>query len=64
MVAKKTDALNVRIDPDLKEVLRTASKREGRSIANMIEILIIRHAKKVGITIPEQYSLFEETAGE
>ena len=64
MVAKKTDALNVRIDPDLKEVLRTASKREGRSIANMIEIMIIRHAKNVGITIPEQYSLFEETADE
>ena len=64
MVAKKTDALNVRIDPDLKEVLRTASKREGRSIANMVEILIIRHAKKVGITIPEQYSLFEEPSNE
>ena len=64
MVARKSDALNVRIDPDLKEVLRTASKREGRSTANMIEILIIRHAKIVGITIPEQYSLFEEPSGE
>jgi uncharacterized protein (DUF1778 family) len=64
MNAKKTAVLNIRIDPDLKEVLKTASIREGRSTANMIEILIIRHAKKVGMTIPEQYSLFEEPSGE
>ena len=55
----KTTTLNLRIDPDLKEALKEAAVREHRSIANMVEVLVLRHCEKVGITIPEQQSLFE-----
>lgn len=55
----KTTTLNLRIDPALKEALKEASLREHRSIANMVEVMILRHCEKAGITIPEQHNLFE-----
>ena len=64
MVAKKTAALNIRIDPDLMEAIRVAAKREHRSVANMMETLIIQHCDRVGISIPEQQALFEEPSDE
>ena len=64
MVAKKTAALNIRIDPDIKEAIRIAADRERRSVANMIEMLIIKHCEEVGISIPEQQALFEEQSNE
>ena len=59
MVAKKTAALNIRINPDIKEAIRVAAKRQNRSVANMVETLIIQHCDQVGISIPEQQALFE-----
>ncbi|MDC3365016.1 hypothetical protein OAV86_03050 [Pseudomonadales bacterium] len=59
MVATKTATLNLRIDPMLKEMLRTAAVREHRSIANMIELLIRDHCLAEGIPIPEQREMFE-----
>ena len=64
MGANKTAALNIRIHPDLKEAIRIAAKREHRSVANMVETLIIQHCEKVGISIPEQQALFEEPSNE
>lgn len=60
MAAKKITTLNLRIDPKLKEALRCASILEHRSIANMVEVLILRHCEDVGITIPEQQNLFKD----
>ena len=60
MRPKKTATLNLRIDPALKEALRTAATRDKRSIANMIEVLISRHCEVVGISIPEQQTLFKD----
>ena len=64
MVVNKSAALNLRINPYLKEALRSAAKRDHRSIANLIETLIIKHCEKVGITIPEQQRLFDEPSDE
>jgi hypothetical protein len=60
MVSKKTAALNIRIDPDLKEAIRVAANREHRSVANMMEMLIRKHCLEVGISIPEQGELSME----
>jgi hypothetical protein len=57
MIAKKTAALNIRIDPDIKEAIRVAADRERRSVANMVEMLILKHCEEVGISIPEQQEL-------
>ena len=60
MPAKKTTTLNLRINPALKDGLREAAEKDHRSISNMIEVLILRHCEGVGITIPEQQTLFED----
>ena len=52
MGTTKTATLTLRIDPDLKEALRTAAKLEHRSIANMVEVLIRDHCERYGIAIP------------
>lgn len=60
MSAAKTTTLTFRIDPGLKEALRTAAASEHRSIANMVEVLIRDYCGRNGIAIPEQGALFEE----
>ena len=60
MATGKTSTLTFRIEPGLKEGLRTAADREHRSIANMIEVLIRDYCGRNGITIQEQQALFGE----
>ena len=60
MPPRKEATLNLRINSDLKEAIRIAALRDNRSITNMIEVLIRKHCEEVGITIPEQSSLFPE----
>ena len=60
MAITKTTTLTFRIEPSLKEALRTAAVREHRSIANMVEVLIRDWCGRNGIAIPEQGSPFDE----
>jgi hypothetical protein len=53
MPTTKTATLTFRIDPALKEALRTAAQQEHRSIANMIEVLIRNYCGSKGIPIEE-----------
>jgi hypothetical protein len=52
--------LTFRIEPSLKEALRTAADRDHRSIANMIEVLIRDYCGRNNITIQEQRVLLLE----
>ena len=54
----KTATLSFRIEPAVKEALRTAADREHRSIANMVEVLIRDDCRRTGISIPEQGAIF------
>ena len=54
MATGKTTTLTFRIEPAVKEALRTAADREHRSIANMVEVLIRDHCGRNGITIQAQ----------
>lgn len=64
MISTRTAILNLRIDPALKEALRVAADREHRSLGNMVEWLLRKHCKKVGISIPEQVLMaLEENDG-
>lgn len=60
MATAKTMTLTFRIDPSLKEALRTAAEREHRSIANMLEVLIRDYCERNGIAIPVQTDLFDD----
>lgn len=49
---RKTDTLNLRITPELKELIRLAAEREHRTIANFIEVLVREHCDEKGIANP------------
>jgi hypothetical protein len=51
MATGKTTTLTFRIEPELKEGLRTAATRAHRSIANMVEVLIRDYCAQNGISI-------------
>ena len=53
MATAKTTTLTFRIEPELKEALRTAAELEHRSIANMVAVLIMDHCERNGIEIQE-----------
>ena len=52
MASGKTATLTFRIDPSLKEGLRTAADQEHRSVSNMVEVLIRGYCEQHGIAIP------------
>ncbi len=54
MATGKTTTLTFRIEPNLKEALRTAADRDHRSITNMVEVLIRDYCGRHGIVIREQ----------
>ena len=53
MAPLRTAVLNLRIDPLLKEALRTAAVRDHRSVANLVERLIREQIQREGIALPE-----------
>ena len=54
MANAKTATLSFRIEPGLKEALRTVAEQEHRSIANMVEVMIREHCAWVGVAVAEQ----------
>ena len=57
MATTKSTTLTFRIEPSLKEALRTAATREHRSIANMVEVLIRDYCGRNGIEVTETSDL-------
>lgn len=45
MSRAKSETLTLRTTPEIKELLRMAAEREHRSIASMIEVLILQNAE-------------------
>jgi len=60
MATGKTTTLTFRIEPSLKEALRTAADREHRSIANMVEVMIPDYCGRNGITIHERQAMLTD----
>lgn len=58
MTSNKTATLTLRLDPTLKEALRNAAEREHRSLANMVEVMILDYCGRHDHTVP---SAAEET---
>ncbi|MCY1354309.1 hypothetical protein D9M69_406800 [compost metagenome] len=48
---RKSDTLNLRVTPELKELIRLAAEREHRTIANFIEVLVRQHCDEHGIAV-------------
>lgn len=61
MSTSKISTLTFRIDPRIKEALRTAAEHEHRSLANMVEILIREHCSRSGIAIAGESHHFDKS---
>lgn len=42
----KNETLSIRTSPDIKQLLRLAAEREHRSVASMIEVLVLTYARE------------------
>jgi len=46
MSGLKTETLSIRTSADIKQLLRLAAEREHRSVASMIEVLVLAYARQ------------------
>lgn len=49
MKRPKDETLSIRTSADIKRLLRVAAEREHRSIASMVEVLILAYAQEHGL---------------
>ncbi|MBP8812151.1 MAG: hypothetical protein KBI14_36460, partial [Kofleriaceae bacterium] len=54
MARRKTEAINLRMSAEIKELLRLAADREHRTLSNMIEYLLIDYCERHAISPPAQ----------
>lgn len=60
MSRAKSETLTLRTTPEIKELLRMAADREHRSVASMVEVLILEYAKAA--KLPAQRVRREESS--
>lgn len=49
MPRNKCETLSIRTTAEIKDLIRQAAEREHRSVASMMEILVLSHAEQVGL---------------
>ncbi len=54
MKRPKDETLSIRTSTDVKQLLRMAADKEHRSIASMMEVLILNYAQEHGLTADVQ----------
>ena len=50
---RKTQVVNLRMRPAVKELLRVAAERDHRTLSNLLEVLILEHCRRNNILPPE-----------
>lgn len=45
----KAETLSIRTSTEIKQLLRLAAERERRSVASMVEILVLEYARQHGL---------------
>lgn len=48
MAIAKTQVVSVRVEPHIKEALQLAAAREMRSLANMVEVMVVTYCRAQG----------------
>jgi len=48
MAAIKSQVVSVRVEPNIKAALQTAADREMRSLANMVEVMVVAYCRAQG----------------
>lgn len=50
MKSPKDETLSIRTSAEIKQLVRQAAEREHRSIASMIEVLVLAYAQQNGLS--------------
>lgn len=61
---RKTEAINLRMSPVVKGLLRAAADREHRTLSNLLEVLILEHCQRNDIRLAEGESASTGPASE
>jgi hypothetical protein len=56
MAVTKTEVVSVRVPPDIKFALAVAAETERRSLASMLEVMVLDYCRSKGIALPEKVS--------
>lgn len=48
MAASKSQVVSVRVEPHIKAALQAAAEREMRSLANMVEVMVVTYCRGMG----------------
>ena len=48
MAVAKSQVVSVRVEPHIKAALQTAADREMRSLANMVEVMVVTYCRAQG----------------
>lgn len=51
MAVAKSQVVSVRVEPHIKAALQTAADREMRSLANMVEVMVVSYCRAQGIPL-------------
>jgi len=49
MKRPKDETLSIRTSAEVKQLLRMAAEQEHRSVASMVEVLILKYAQELGL---------------
>ena len=48
MATSKSEVISVRVEPPIKEALQVAANLEMRSLANMVEVMVVAYCRAQG----------------
>lgn len=52
MAVAKSHVVSVRVEPHIKAALQSAAEREMRSVANMMEVMVVAYCRAQGYPLP------------
>ena len=52
MAVTKTEVVSARVPPDVKAALSAAAEVERRSVASMLEVMVLSYCREHGIAMP------------
>ena len=53
MAQLKTQVVSVRVEPQIKAALQAAADKERRSLANMIEVMVMTYCPGSGVVVED-----------
>ncbi|WP_416758444.1 DUF1778 domain-containing protein [Roseateles sp. So40a] len=59
-MVRKTETLNLRVAPDLKDLIRQAAEAERRSISSFVEVLVRDYCQEKSISTGQKQSRLPE----